>query len=281
MQYGFGRAVGEYPPPRAKLPQAEHAAQTGASARAAQKERSDLSRGPISQNHRLRPPALTGEATGWRVRGLSQRRAEIQLGSGSSGRSGGSRRGRRSAFDRNRNHYATATTVAATVAAVTTIATTIAAVAAAMAAAALTAAVATAVAAIARAGAAAVVMAAVAAIARRMAAIAAVAAAAAKEASIGLLLTAHEGDSNQREKDRDTQNDDTVHPRILQLLTGTSKRETTQDANSCVSTRGSKLNERDATLRTLREFAPLVPFGPCQALRIAKDVAIAQVRPLR
>jgi len=277
MQYGFGRAVGEYPPPSAKLPQAEHAAQTGAPARAAQKERSDLWRGPISQNHRLRPPALTGEAAGWRVRGLSQRRAEIQLGSGSS-RGNRSRRGRRSAFDRNRNDHATATTVATAIA--TTVATTIATIATAMAAAAPTAAVAAAVAAIARAR-TAIAVTAVAAIARRMAAVAAIAAAATKEASVGLLLTAHEGDSNQREKDRDTQNDDTVHPRILQLLTGTSKRETTQDANSCVSTRGSKLNERDATLRTLREFAPLVPFGPCQALRIAKDVAIAQVRPLR
>jgi hypothetical protein len=65
----------------------------------------------------------------------------------------------------------------------------------------------------------------VAAIARRVAAIAAVTAAATEQASIGLLLTAHEGDSNQREKDRDTQNNNTVHPRILQLLTGTSKRE--------------------------------------------------------
>jgi hypothetical protein len=63
-----------------------------------------------------------------------------------------------------------------------------------------------------------------------MAAVAAMAAAATKEASIGLLLAAHKGDTNQREKDRDTQNDDTVHPRILQLLTGTSKRKTTQDA---------------------------------------------------
>ena len=47
------------------------------------------------------------------------------------------------------------------------------------------------------------------------------AATAAKQAGVGLLLTAHEGDSNQREKDRDTENDDTIHPQILQLLTGT------------------------------------------------------------
>jgi hypothetical protein len=68
-------------------------------------------------------------------------------------------------------------------------------------------------------------MAAVAAVARRMAAVAAMAAAATKQASVGLFLTAHEGDSNQREEDRDTQNNNTVHPRILQLLTGTGKRE--------------------------------------------------------
>lgn len=36
-----------------------------------------------------------------------------------------------------------------------------------------------------------------------------------------LVFTAHKGDTNQREKHRDTKNDDTVHPQILQLLTGT------------------------------------------------------------
>jgi hypothetical protein len=40
-----------------------------------------------------------------------------------------------------------------------------------------------------------------------------------------LVFTAHEGDTNQREKHRDTKNDNTVHPQILQLLTGTGKRE--------------------------------------------------------
>jgi hypothetical protein len=219
-QIAFGRTGSEYPPPIAELPQAEHAAQAGASARSAQKERSDLSRGPISQRLRSRLPALTGEAAGGRVRGLSQSRAVVQLGSGS-GRGNRSRRGRRSAFDRNRNDLATATTVATTIA--TTIAT-VATMATAMAAAALAAAAVTPAAARARA-AAALVATTIAAVARRMAAVAAIAAAATKEASVGLLLTAHEGDSNQREKDRDTQNNNTVHPRILQLLTGTSKRE--------------------------------------------------------
>ena len=97
------------------------------------------------------------------------------------------------ALDRRLGHFATAARVAA--AAMATVAT---AVAAAMAA--------------------AVMMTAVAATARTAAI--AVAAAAMTEGR-GLVLTAHEGDSNQREKDRDTQNDDTIHPQILQLLTGT------------------------------------------------------------
>ena len=85
----------------------------------------------------------------------------------------------------------------------------------------MAAAVATAVAA--RAGAAITVSAIAATIARRIAAVAAVAAAATEQASVGLFLTAHEGDSNQREKHRESKNNNTVHPRILQLLTGTGK----------------------------------------------------------
>jgi len=56
-----------------------------------------------------------------------------------------------------------------------------------------------------------------------MMAAAAIAAAAttAEDEGRGLRLTAHEGDSNQREKDRDTEHNNTVHPQILQLLTGT------------------------------------------------------------
>jgi hypothetical protein len=41
----------------------------------------------------------------------------------------------------------------------------------------------------------------------------------------GLVLTAHEGETNEGEEDRHTQHNDTIHPKILQLLTGTSKRE--------------------------------------------------------
>ena len=66
-----------------------------------------------------------------------------------------------------------------------------------------------------------------------MAAVAAVAAAAAIAATTSeqqaegrsLVFTAHEGDTNQREKDRNTEHYNAVHPRFLQLLTGTGKRE--------------------------------------------------------
>jgi hypothetical protein len=198
-----------------------------------------------------------------------------QLGSGSR-RGCRSGRGRRSAFDGNRNDRATATIAA--------VATAIATVAAAMAAAvttvaAATAAVATAVAARARTAVAGVT--AVAAVARRVAAIAAIAAAAAEQASVGLFLTAHEGDSNQREKDRDTQNNNTVHPRILQLLTGTSKRENYPRCQFMRLTSRPEGERARCDLTFPARIRSLDPFRPCQALRVAKDVAIAQVRPLR
>lgn len=134
-------------------------------------------------------------------------------------------------------------TIAAAVATIATVALAMAAAAAAMAT------VATATAAVARAGTATVVVA-IAAIARRIAAIAAIAAFAAEEAGVGLLLAAHEGDTNQREKDRDTQNNNTVHPRILQLLTGTSKRENYPSCVTSASSRRTTAGQRDATLRT-------------------------------
>jgi hypothetical protein len=140
---------------------------------------------------------------------------------------------------------AVATTVATAIA-------TVAAMATAMAAAALAAATMAATAA-ARAGAAtAVVAAAIAAVARRMAAVAAVATTAAEQAGLRLILTAQEGDSNQREKDRDTQNNNTVHPRILQLLTGTSKRENYPRCLSCAS-----------PCRTKRA-SEMRPYVPCE-----------------
>ncbi|HEX5102366.1 MAG TPA: hypothetical protein VFV87_01045 [Pirellulaceae bacterium] len=97
--------------------------------------------------------------------------------------------------------------------------------------------------------------AAIAAIARRMATMAATAT---EQAGFGLILTAHKGDPNQREKDRDTENNDTVHPRILQLLTGTGKRENTQDAVTCFCLAARVGVREKRTLRSLRETAPSI-----------------------
>lgn len=207
-------------------------------------------------------------------------KALIQLGSGSSRGRGGfrSRGGHRSAFDRNNGTTATTTAVAAAVAAIATVAATAAA-AVTMAAAAPMAAMATTAAARARTAIAG--GAAIAAIARRVAAVAAMAAAATEQAGIGLLLTAHEGDSNQREKDRDTQNNNTVHPRILQLLTGTSKRENFPSCLSSASPQQLNSEPTRCDLTFPARIRSLAPLSPCQALRITKDMAIAQVRPLR
>jgi hypothetical protein len=91
----------------------------------------------------------------------------------------------------------------------TTTATTIAAIAA------VATAVATAVAPMATA------VAAVAARVATIAAIAAIATAAAMAKRHRLAVTADQGDANDREKHRQTKNNDTIHPQILQLLTGT------------------------------------------------------------
>jgi hypothetical protein len=57
-----------------------------------------------------------------------------------------------------------------------------------------------------------------------MTGVAAIAATAAMaERGQGLAFTAHEGNTNQREKQRETEYNDAIHPQILQLLTGTGK----------------------------------------------------------
>jgi hypothetical protein len=53
------------------------------------------------------------------------------------------------------------------------------------------------------------------------AAMASTAAATTKDEGGSLVFTADEGDSNQGEKQRQSKNNNTVHPQILQLLTGT------------------------------------------------------------
>jgi hypothetical protein len=93
-----------------------------------------------------------------------------------------------------------------------------------------------------------------------------------------LVLTAHEGDSNQREKHRDTQNNDTVHPRILQLTYRYRKRELL----SCRHTRSVPPRQPTAQRRDAIDFlAPalaLAPQIPCEDLRITKTAAVAKVR---
>jgi Na+-transporting NADH:ubiquinone oxidoreductase subunit NqrC len=85
-----------------------------------------------------------------------------------------------------------------------------------------------------------------AAVAATMAA-AASAAAAAKDEGRSLLLTAHQGDSNQGEKHRQSKHNNSVHPRILQLLTGTVSGKY-QVAVSQRSQRGGRRHQRrDAT----------------------------------
>lgn len=54
-----------------------------------------------------------------------------------------------------------------------------------------------------------------------VAAIAAVASAAAEDEGRSLVLTADQGDSDEREKHRETKNNNTIHPQSSKLLTGT------------------------------------------------------------
>jgi hypothetical protein len=133
------------------------------------------------------------------------------------------------------HHFATTTSVAAVAAAVAAIAT-VAAIAAmatittvaAIAAVATAAAVARIAAAILRRAAAIAVattmLAAVAAAAIIRAAIAATAAG--EETGLSRILAANQGDAHEGKKRRHTEHNNAVHPRILQLLTGTVSRNT-------------------------------------------------------
>ena len=72
-----------------------------------------------------------------------------------------------------------------------------------------------------------------------------------------LVLTAHEGDSNQCEKDRNTQNDDTIHSQILQLLTGTVS-ENNQFAvrGEYITATDGPVSRRDPALQRVTSFKP-------------------------
>jgi len=81
-------------------------------------------------------------------------------------------------------------------------------------------------------------------------AIAAVAAVAAAAATMTeghrLVVTAQEGDADDREENRETKNNNTVHPQILQLLTGTVS-ETTELAVTTITSRQPTAQCRNAT----------------------------------
>ena len=72
-----------------------------------------------------------------------------------------------------------------------------------------------------------------------------------------LAVTADEGDSNDREEHRQTKNNDTVHPQILQLLTGTVS-ENYRFAVTTTQPRQPTAQRRAATesLRTLPAHHP-------------------------
>jgi hypothetical protein len=87
--------------------------------------------------------------------------------------------------------------------------------------------------------------------------IAAMATAAAMAKGHDLAITAHEGNTNQREKQRETENNDAIHPQILQLLTGTGK-WTLSDCRQRRSQGGYR--RHSAAMRPL--FKILTSFGP-------------------
>jgi hypothetical protein len=98
---------------------------------------------------------------------------------------------------------------------------------------------------------------AMAAVATMATTIAAMATTAAVAEGHDLAITAHEGNTNQREKQRETENNDAIHPQILQLLTGTGK-WTLSDCRQRRSQGGYR--RHSAAMRPL--FKILTSFGP-------------------
>jgi hypothetical protein len=91
-----------------------------------------------------------------------------------------------------------------------------------------------------------------------MTSVAAIAATAAMaEDGQGLAFTPHEGNSNQREKQRETENNDAIHPQILQLLTGTGKWTLSRLPSTAITGGYRRLS---AAMRPL--FPILTSFGP-------------------
>ena len=94
-----------------------------------------------------------------------------------------------------------------------------------------------------------------------------------------LVFTADEGDSNQREKHRDSQNNNSVHPRILQLTYRYRKRELLSCRHSTRPTAAAdgSASRCDHSLAVAAPSA-IRKIPCCEDLRIAKNVAMAKVR---
>jgi hypothetical protein len=84
-----------------------------------------------------------------------------------------------------------------------------------------------------------------------------------------LAVTTNQSDANDREEHRETQNNNTVHPQILQLLTGTVS-ETTDLPSTAKQARSRRLSVALAISpeRSISSFAPgAVPVVKIYGLR--------------
>ena len=150
------------------------------------------------------------------------------------------------------------------------------AVAAAMAAAVATRAIAVAAASVVTAVAAVAAAAALAAIAARAAAGAAVA----TMASNGLVLTADEGDANDREKHRDPEHNKSIHPKFLQLRTGTVSEIRFNHCRLWVFTPNGTANRWRSSDPPGLNVLPCRAVPCCKDLPVRKTTKVAKVRTL-
>jgi hypothetical protein len=94
-----------------------------------------------------------------------------------------------------------------------------------------------------------------------------------------LVFTADQGDANQREKHRDTQNNNTVHPRILQLTYRYRKRELLLSCrHSMRPTAAADGSARDAIRALPPRDSTLRKIPCCEDLRIVENVTMTKVR---
>ena len=116
-------------------------------------------------------------------------------------------------------------------------------------------------------------------VASAVAAVAAIAATTAMTEGHRLVVTAQEGDTDDREENRETKNNNTVHSQILQLLTGTGKSK----LPSCRPRRSHRDNRRLSVAMRPKLHDPLHPAPSravpcCQFLRVTKDITITKIR---